>query len=353
MKIVNINVGKLKPGMIIFEDVINLSGAIILTKDSILDDNSITKLKSNNVEKVKIFFADSLTGIDNLNAVYNKEKVEIFQRSYDEKVDEITDILKSIGRGDNVEIDEIKNISLKIVNEFDILSDLLNFMNVLKPLDDLTFAHSLNVSIISIVIGNWLGMSEDDLSDLATAGLLHDVGKTQIDEKILEKPSKLTTEEFEEMKKHPALGYKMVENMVGVNDNIRNSVLMHHERIDGSGYPLSLKDEGIPLLPKIIAIADIYDAMTSNRPYRDKMCPFDVIRDFEMHTFGKLDTKALTTFLSNIANSYKGDFVELSNGEIGEVVFINPNRVWQPIIRVGEEFVDLSTSKEISIKEII
>ena len=250
-------------------------------------------------------------------------------------------------------MEEIKNISLKIVNEFDILSDLLNFMNVLKPLDDSTFAHSLNVSIIGIVIGNWLGMSEAELSDLATAGLLHDVGKTQIDEKILEKPSKLTEEEFEEMKKHPALGYKMVENMVGVNDNIRNSVLMHHERIDGSGYPLGLKDEGIPLFPKIIAIADIYDAMTSNRPYRDKMCPFDVIRDFEMHTFGKLDTKALTTFLSNIANSYKGDFVELSNGEIGEVVFINPNRIWQPIIRVGEEFVDLSTSKDISIKEII
>ena len=353
MKIANVPVSRLKAGMVVFEDVFNLSGVVILPRESILDDFYIEKLSRNNIERVKISFAEGTNSLENLSNYYSKEKIETFEKSYEEKVDELTGVLKNIGRGENVEINEIKNISKKIIREFDILSDLLNFMHILKPLDDYTYAHSLNVSIISIVIGGWLGMSGEELDELATAGLLHDVGKTRIDDSILGKPSKLSKEEFEEMKKHTVLGYKMVENMKGVTENIRYSVLMHHEKIDGSGYPFGLKDSEIPMFPKIIAIADIYDAMTSNRTYRERMCPFEVIRNFEMHTFGKLDTKALTTFLRNIANSYKGDFVELSNGEIGEVIFINPNRVWQPIVRIGDEFVDLSKSKDVSIKEII
>lgn len=353
MKIANVPVSRLKAGMVVFEDVFNLSGVVILPRKSVLDDFHIEKLSLNNIERVKISFDEGTNSLESLSNYYSKEKIETFEKSYGEKVDELTGVLKNIGRGENVEIGEIKNISKKIIREFDILSDLLNFMHILKPLDDYTYAHSLNVSIISIIIGGWLDMSGEELDELATAGLLHDVGKTRIDDLILGKPSKLTKDEFEEMKKHTVLGYKMVENMKGVTENIRYSVLMHHEKIDGSGYPFGLKDSEIPIFPKIIAIADIYDAMTSNRTYRERMCPFEVIRNFEMHTFGKLDTRALTTFLRNIANSYKGDFVELSNGEIGEVIFINPNRVWQPIVRIGDDFVDLSKSKDISIKEII
>lgn len=353
LKIANVPVERLKPGMIVFEDVFNLSGVVILLKGSVLDDFCIEKLSSNNIERVKISFSEENASLENLGKFYSKEKIERFEKSYYSHVDEITTVLKNIGRGENVEIDEIKNISEQIIDDFEILSDLLNFMYLLKPLDDYTYAHSLNVSIISIVLGKWLGLGSEEIDELATAGLLHDVGKIRIDDKILGKASKLSKEEFDEMKKHTVLGYKIVENMKGVTENIRYSVLMHHEKIDGSGYPFGLKDSEIPLFPKIIAISDIYDAMTSNRTYRDRICPFDVIKDFEMHTFGKLDTKALTTFLMNIANSYKGDFVELSNGEIGEVIFINPNRVWQPIVRIGDDFIDLSKSKDISIKEII
>ncbi|MHB1392880.1 MAG: HD-GYP domain-containing protein [Clostridia bacterium] len=174
-------------------------------------------------------------------------------------------------------------------------------------------SHSLNVSLMSIIIAKWMNLSEAEIDEIASAGLLHDIGKMKISEKLLLKPGKLSDLEFEELKKHPVFG-----------------------------YPVGAFDEEIPLFPKIVAIADIYDAMTSNTAYRNRMCPFEVIKNFEMQTFGKLDTRILTVFIKNIANTYMWNFVELNSGEICEIVFINPNRVWQPIVRFGDEFIDLS-----------
>jgi len=353
VKVVNLQIEKIKSGMKVFEDVFNLSGLVILYRNSLITEENITKLIINNIERVKVVFEESETSIYHLNDYYSNEKIEAFKRTYAKKVEEITVVLKTIGRGEYIDLTDVKDISKGIISQFDILGDILNFMHLVRPLDDYTFSHSLNVSIIGVIIGIWLDFTPADLDELATAGLLHDVGKTRIPEAILAKPSKLNKEEFEEMKKHTIFGYKMVENIRGVTDNIRYSVIMHHEKIDGSGYPFGLKESEIPLFPKILAIADIYDAMTSNRSYRDKMCPFEVIKNFEMQTFGKLDSRALTTFLRNIASSYKGDFVRLSNGEIGEVIFINPNRVWQPIVRVNETYYDLSKNKDISIEGIV
>jgi HD-GYP domain-containing protein (c-di-GMP phosphodiesterase class II) len=199
---------------------------------------------------------------------------------------------------------------------------------------------------MSIIIAKWMSLSDEEVDEIVSAGLLHDIGKTKISEDLLSKPGKLTNEEFEEIKKHTLLGYMMLGKVKDATGNIKCSVLMHHEKIDGSGYPTGATDDEIPLFPKIIAVADIYDAMTSNRSYRNKMCPFEVIKNLEMQTFGKLDTKVLTIFLKNIANSYLGDFVELNTGEICQIVFINPNRVWQPIVKFDDEFIDLSRDKD-------
>jgi HD-GYP domain-containing protein (c-di-GMP phosphodiesterase class II) len=200
-----------------------------------------------------------------------------------------------------------------------------------------------------------MGFNEKQLDEIAIAGLLHDLGKTKISQELLSKPGKLTPKEFDEIKKHTVLGFMMVEKAINISPDIKYAILMHHEKIDGTGYPTGATENQIPLYARIIAVADIYDAMTSNRTYRDKLCPFEVIKDFEMQTYGKLDTEVLSVFLKNIANSYLGDFVELSSGEIAEVIFINPNRIWQPIVKSGNDFIDLSSREESSnyIKQII
>lgn len=346
MKVINISSRLLKPDMVLFEDIFSSSGAIILCKDTVLDENYIKKIQLNDIDKVRIRLSENndlfAAREEKIKSIYDKQKIYEFREKYVGKVDEVTQVIKQIGRGGFVDIQQINQISRHIIREFNTMSDVLNYLHLVRPLDDYTYSHSLNVSLMSIIISKWLNLREDEVDEIATAGLLHDIGKTKISDALLSKPGKLTYEEFEEIKKHTILGYMMLEKVSDATGNIRYSILMHHEKIDGSGYPVGAKDPEIPLFPKIIAIADIYDAMTSNRAYRDKMCPFEVIKNFEIETFGKLDTKVLTVFLKNIANSYLGDYVELNTGEIGEIVFINPNRVWQPIIRFGEEYIDLS-----------
>lgn len=351
MKAMNIPAMLLRPGMALSEDIYSTAGAVILSQDTILDERHIQKIIANQVDKVRIRLTED-NGLyhredsERITSVFDEQKAAAFREKYIEKVDEITHVIKAIGRGGSINIQEINQISRHIIRDFDTLSDVLNYLHLVRPLDDYTYSHSLNVSLMAIIIGKWMRMSEAEVDELATAGLLHDIGKTKVPEALLEKPGKLTEEEFEEVKKHTILGYIMLENVKDASANIRYSVLMHHEKIDGSGYPFGAFDCEIPLFSKIIAIADIYDAMTSNRAYRSKMCPFEVVRNFEQQTFGKLDTEVLTVFLRNIVNSYLGDYVELNTGEICEVVFINPNRIWQPIVRFGDEFIDLSIDKE-------
>jgi putative nucleotidyltransferase with HDIG domain len=359
MKVINMPSNKLCAGLTLYEDVYSALGAIILTKNTKIEQHHINRLIMNKVEKVKVIVAEKNkteeTEIPNITSIYDKVKISSFRKKYTQKVDEVTHVIKEIGRGAYVDINKIHNISKHIIHEFDTLSDVINYMHLVRPLDDYTYSHSLNVSLMAIIIAKWMGFSEKQIDEVAIAGLLHDLGKTKVSQELLSKPGKLTQGEFEEVKKHTILGYMLVEKVVDISPEIKYAILMHHEKIDGTGYPTGAMENQIPLYAKIIAVADIYDAMTSNRTYRDRLCPFEVIKEFEMQTYGKLDTEVLSVFLKNIANSYLGDFVELNNGEIAEVVFINPNRIWQPIVRSGNDYIDLSAQKSNPnfIKQII
>ncbi len=358
MKILNIIPDLLTPGMILYEDVFNSNGGIILLRDTVLNERYIQKIKLNSIDKIKVKIKEidnpSLDAVSEITSIYDSIRIEEFRDNYTEKVDEVTQIIKEIGKGGFVDLRKVNEISKHIIHDFNTLSDVINYLHLVCPLDDYTYAHSLNVSLISIIIARWLNFTNSQIDEIATAGLLHDIGKTKVSQELLSKPGKLTPQEFEVVKRHTILGYSIVEKVSDISAQAKLSVLMHHEKIDGTGYPLGVADKDIPEYAKIIAVADIYDAMTSNRSYRDKMCPFEVIRNFEMQTFGKLDTKVLTVFLKNIANSYLGDFVELNNGELAEIVFINPNRVWQPIVKSGSEYIDLSKSNcKVNIKQIV
>lgn len=351
MKVMNIPAAILKPGMIVYEDIYSSVGAIILNKDTILNQWQIEKIHKNNIDKVKIRLTEnnglySAKDEEEIKSVNDRGRIKDFKEKYVAKVDEVTHIIKNIGKGAPIDISSANQISRHIIKEFNTVSDVINYLHLVRPGDDFTYAHSLNVSLMSIIIGEWMNLSEAEIDEIAIAGLLHDVGKTKISEELLLKPGKLTSEEYNEVKKHTVLGYMLMENVKDATLNMKYVVLMHHEKIDGSGYPIGATDKEILLFPKIVAIADIYDAMTSNRSYRNRICPFEVIKNLEMQTFGKLDTEVLTVFLKNIANSYMNDFVELNTGEICEIVFINQNRIWQPIVRFGTDYIDLSRDKD-------
>jgi HD-GYP domain-containing protein (c-di-GMP phosphodiesterase class II) len=182
---------------------------------------------------------------------------------------------------------------------------------------------------------------------------LHDIGKTKIPIEVLNKKGRLTDEEFAVIKTHTTLGYRILEKH-NIPQSIKLAALSHHEKINGKGYPLGMAEDKIDALAKIVSICDIYDAMTANRIYRPKLCPFEVIRTFERSVYGELDTEYLLIFLKNIATTYLDCPVKLSDGRAATVIFINKLNLSRPIVRLDNgEMLDLSQTDDIVIAEML
>lgn len=233
--------------------------------------------------------------------------------------------------------------------------ELFDMLANMRNLEDPIYSHSLNVGLIARCIGKWLHLSKSDLNTLTLAGLLHDIGKTQIPEDILNKPGKYTDEEFATMKTHPLLGKKIL-NGKGFDSRILAATLQHHERSDGSGYPRGLMEDEIDDFAAIIAIADVYDAMTSARAHRDPLCSFQVINQFEKDGLNKYHTKYVLTFLEHMANTYNNSRIMLNTAKTGRVVYINKSNLSRPVIQLDSgEIISLADNqhKDLYIKSIL
>ncbi len=230
---------------------------------------------------------------------------------------------------------------------------LFDMIQHVRSLDDSVYAHSVNVAMIARAIGKWLKMTNSELDLLTMAGLLHDVGKLQVPPEVLNKTEKLTDEEFALIRKHPIFGNKMLK-AVNVDNRISICALQHHERADGTGYPRGLDGDEIDNYASIIAIADVYDAMTAARAYRAANCPFQVIAAFEADGVKRYDPKYILTFLERIASLYQNAKVMLSDGRKARVVYINRNTLSKPVVEVeGGGMVDLSRTSGVTITEIL
>ena len=228
--------------------------------------------------------------------------------------------------------------------------DLINEVVKEQKVEDYLFNHSVNVAIIGNLIGKWLDLGKEDIKILTLGGLVHDIGKLKIDKKILDKPEKLTEEEFEEVKKHPSYSHKILTEMGYNEEKLLRAVTLHHEREDGTGYPLGIKSKNIPIHSKIIAIADIFDAMTSNRVYDKKMNIFKVMEKFQKETFGKLDYKMVTLFIKKFLEFYIGSEVTLNTGDKAKILNFNSFEITKPILMTGEgKIIDTSRVRTVEI----
>lgn len=203
------------------------------------------------------------------------------------------------------------------------------------------------------MIGKWLGYSKQQLVELGQAALLFDIGKMKIPDFILNKEKPITDDEFEVIKRHAQFGYSVLMKTQGVTNNIKYSALQHHERLDGSGYPLRLKSGQIHEFAKIIMVCDIFDAMTTDKPYRKKVSPFKAAEYISWQSGTTLDSKVCYVFLSNLAEFFVGKKVRLSTGEEGTVIYVDVNFPTRPVVQVGEKFVDLVKEHSIQVDELI
>lgn len=254
--------------------------------------------------------------------------------------------------GGTVNKEELLSKTISLVNPKQTTLDVFDMLHNMRQVNDSTYAHSLNVAIISRIIGKWLHFSNEELDTLTLAGLLHDIGKTKIPDEVLNKDGKLTDEEFQMIRNHPKYGYDILKSQP-LNSHIKKAALMHHERCDGSGYPTGLTMEEIDDYALIIAIADVYDAMTAARSYRAPLCPFEVIAEFEKDGLQKYKPKYILTFLENIANAYQNNRVMLSDGTSARIVLLNHRRLSKPLVQLDDgACIDLEKSP-LYIKAII
>lgn len=230
-----------------------------------------------------------------------------------------------------------KSIS-EIVQE--IMEEILSRKNVLinivdiKSLDNYTYQHSVNVAVLSLVLGIQLQLDRKKLYDLCLGALIHDIGKALIPDEILQKKDKLTKEEFDIVREHTLRGYDFLKGSVDISATSRIIALEHHEREDGKGYPEMRKDEEINDLAKIVAVSDVYDALTSDRPYRKAMSPNDAIEYIMANGQTQFNYEVVKAFSKCIVPYPEGTLVRLSNGEIAVVEEVFPNFVLRPKVKI-------------------
>lgn len=332
-----------EPGMVLAADIMNDYGAVILYQNSKLDEYSINKLMKLDLRYVRVY----------KEYEFKEKKQVVIEAQYNNNLEEFKQVISDISCGRTLEIDRINEISMNLSNNFDSINDLIICLSKVRSISEYTYAHSLNVSLLSSLLGSWLNLDYLHIEDLSYCGILHDIGKSKMPPYILNKPDTLTETEFSVMKKHPVIGYQLIENNDAINRDIAMGILMHHERNDGSGYPLGLKSEQIHFYAKVIAIVDIFDAMTSDRVYKRRQPPFDVLELFEREYLTKCDAGIILTFLKRISSYYIGNMVRLNNGTEGEIVYINHSRISRPLIKTNDKIIDLSMIPDLKITEML
>ncbi len=355
-------VHNIRPGMKIGKDVYGSNNLLLLPRGTMVTNPIITNLLFHDV--ISVFIDDTepvsdnnLMNIESLQEEINiKETKEfkMFERRHKETLacvqDEFSNIIDSKSPVDT------EVLFLQVANLFP--SDMSNIslfdmLHHMREYDDSTYVHCISVALICNAFGRWLHLSPDELKVLTLCGLLHDIGKLKIPNEIIKKPGKLSDEEYEIVKKHPYFGYKILSKQKNLDPRIAQAALLHHERCDGYGYPMGFHRSSIADYALIVAIADVYDAMTSARVYREPLCPFTVIKYLEIESMQRFDPLYFMTFNEQILTSYINTEVKLSNGKIAKVVYINRNDLSHPIVKIGKECIDLSVKKDIEIVAMV
>ncbi len=344
-------------GMLLTEDICTSTGACLIPKGTLITEDLEKKVKRFRLKPIQVEIYDDKLTVEEISGfeknITKREMSAELTESYTEAKQEVKEVLDAINSGKSLDTHNVDHALTSIKKNVHDSFDVLKCIDSIRTVDEYTYAHCVNVSLLAMTLAKWLGLDSTAVEEIAKAGLLHDVGKAKVNTGILNKHSSLTTEEFEEMKSHTTSGYRMLENMPDVSKGVKMGVLMHHERADGSGYPLGAKDDQIHQYAKVLAIADVYDAMTSDKVYSKRRSVFEVLKYMQEEMANLLDRIMLNVFVERIVSHYIGDYVMLNTGEIGELIHVNPMYPLKPIVRIQNVFVDLYYEKDVELSELL
>lgn len=344
-----------RPGMKLAKSIVTGKGEVLLTKGSVVVEQTINQL--NNLGVFYLFVEDEQLGSNKLvDALSDNTRSKCLQYVC-QVMDEAAQSKVSI-------CDEVKEIIRNIIQEVISKPKYLLDLNDIRVMEDYTFSHSVNVAIISLILGKAKGYSYEELISLGTSAILHDIGKSRIPKEILDKPGSLTKEEFAKVKTHPNIGFEILKASSSTDEIVARVAKEHHEKYNGEGYPRGIKKGEVHEFSQIVAVADVYDALTSDRIYRKRFLPD---KAFEMILAGSgshFSPEIVSLFLKEISPYPTGVVVKLSNKCMGVVIGQNKNSPAKPIVRIIKtsncpsidlqvDEMNLSKQEEIKIMEII
>lgn len=310
------------------------------------------KLTLSGVQWVSVIDHDG-SGDERIKPLISPNSLETFR----DEVKDIYDHIIDEGRIDKERAESLgKTIAQEVVDNFGEL--VIPSLYQLKDIDQYTFVHQVNVSIIATTIATTLfGDDHEKIQQVSVAGLLHDVGKTLIPEKILKNRERLSELEFNLIKKHPDYGYE-IASQSGISDkDILDPILYHHERWDGKGYNAKIAGDSIPLTSRIMSLADVYDALTTERPYKKAWPAYQVASMIVKESSRMFDPSLVNTFLKVFGIYPTGTKVMLSTGQEATVIGTRQGFMTRPLVSIhtdtGVENLDLSEDTQVKILKVI
>ncbi|AZB41147.1 HD-GYP domain-containing protein [Bacillus sp. FJAT-42376] len=345
-------------GCILAEDIKGKSKEPLMRKETVMDEEMLGVLRAFLVKEVDV--QPYLTNGDAFQPGYRissevnesvptdffaafRKSTELFRRNF-----------HAWQSGVAIDIPKVREIVLPLADLFkDEPKEILK-IPVYYSGEEYIVQHCLAVSIMSYYMAKELNFPSGEMNQIALAGVLSDCGMSKIQSSVLLKKLALTDREFAEIKQHSISSYKMIKDIATIKEGVKVGVLQHHERMDGSGYPLGVKGDQLHPYGKIVALADTFMAMICPRPYREGLSPFKVFEEIKHDSFGKFDLTAVNVLSKLLVRILHGSRVRISNGEIGEVIFTDSQKPVRPIVSLESgEMIQLERRMDLYIVETL
>ncbi len=351
---IKLNMSSIKAGMRLAKSIHSTDGKLLIDAGVPLKDSYIDKLNNLGIEDVFIDFNQATDG----------ELYDVF--FYDTKremIKLVEDSLNNTNICSKFDINQLKKLINRLIENLSENQGTMVYLTDIRNIDAYTFGHSINVCVFALMMGIVLNLNSQDLLDLGIGALLHDIGKIVVSQNVLNKPGRLDNYEFEEIKTHSLHGYAIINSIAGVSEETCFVVRDHHERYNGTGYPNGLKGDNIHLFPRIVAICDVYDALTSNRVYKNKIAPHFAIEYLISMGNHEFDYELVKIFVKHITVYPVGTLVRFNTGEAAEIIENNEGCPTRPVVSVkydqygnllkGNRVIDLTKHLYINIEKII
>lgn len=365
MEKLKIRVNQLIEGSILVDDVLSATNKPLILRNTVVTNHIIAVLNAFLIDEVEI--QDPPVNGQEVQ-VEGEEKIHIdrkemgvkveqsFYKQYISAVNSYKQLYIGWQSGSQMDISKVRHIILPLVEELltNNLEETFKLYHY-STKEDYLFHHSVSVALLSAFLAKKLGYKQGDINQISITGLLCDSGMAKVDAGITAKNITLTEKEYRGIKQHPIYSYQLLKNVMSIKEGVKIGVLQHHERIDGSGYPLGVKGAQLHPYSKIVALADTYQAMVSVRPYRSKQSPFKVLEQIIQDDFGRFDLSIVTELKKGLLKFSAGTKVRLSNGLSAEIVFIDEQYPTRPMIKIlgKDEIITLKDRRELYIEELI